>query len=47
MAEVCCHRVMAAFMDFGLRPLRKPIGLILYGGAVVGTALAIVTLVTM
>ncbi|MHC4954645.1 MAG: succinate dehydrogenase/fumarate reductase transmembrane subunit [Planctomycetota bacterium] len=41
------HRIMAAFMDFGLRPFRKPVALLLYGGAAIGTALTIVTLVTM
>ena len=41
------HRMMAAFMDFGLRAYRTPTAIILYGGAIFGTALTIFSVVTM
>lgn len=41
------HRMMAAFMDFGLRPYRTPTAIVLYGGAILGTAFTIFTVVTM
>ena len=42
------HRVMAAFMDFGLRgPFRNPTAAVLYGAAIVVTAFTILTVVTM
>lgn len=41
------HRMMAALMDFGLRPWRSLVGGLLYGGAFLGAALALWTVVTM
>ena len=41
------HRVMAALMDFGLRPWRPLLSGLLYGGAFLGSALALWTVVTM
>jgi len=41
------HRVMAALMDFGLRPWRPLIAGLLYGGAFFGAALALWTVATM
>ncbi|MDH3592352.1 MAG: hypothetical protein OER88_10765 [Planctomycetota bacterium] len=42
------HRVMAAFMDFGLRgPFRNPTAMILYGAATAVAAFTIFTMVRM
>jgi len=42
------HRIMAAFMDFGLRgSLRNPTAFVLYGAAIAGTAFTIFTMVMM
>jgi fumarate reductase subunit D len=41
------HRVMAALMDFGLRPWRPLVTGILYGGAYLGATLALWAIVTM
>jgi fumarate reductase subunit D len=41
------HRMMAAFMDFGLRPWRPLFSGLLYGGAFLGAAFALWTVVTM
>jgi fumarate reductase subunit D len=41
------HRMMAAFMDFGLRPWLPLVSGLLYGGAFLGFALALWTVVTM
>lgn len=41
------HRVMAAFMDFGLRPWRRPLARLFYGAALLGSGFAAWTAVTM
>lgn len=41
------HRVMAALMDFGLRPWRPLVTGLLYGGAFLGASFAFWTVVTM
>jgi fumarate reductase subunit D len=41
------HRIMAALMDFGLRPWRPLVTGILYGGAYLGATLALWAIVTM
>ncbi len=42
------NRIMAAFMDFGLRgSLRNPTAAVLYGSAIAGTAFTIFTMITM
>jgi fumarate reductase subunit D len=41
------HRIMAALMDFGLRPWRPLVTGLLYGGAYLGATLALWAIVTM
>lgn len=41
------HRIMAALMDFGLRPWRPGLAVLLYGGAFLGSAFTLWTIVTM
>ena len=41
------HRVLAAFMDFGLRPFGTPVALVLFSGAMAGTAFAVWTALTL
>lgn len=41
------HRIMAALMDFGLRPWRPLVTGLLYGGAFLGASFAFWTVVTM